>query len=186
MSHKQHFDEGGGNLHEMSPNDILEIMKKNDCDHFIWISKDVTEGDIVHLARVYAHELQHIIQKQQYPELDLVNHLIADYLGELGGMHAIDNPIELDAEIKAFEIITSTFNNEKLTAYYNSEKAVSQNAKNFYEKLEKLKLTIAEPVDIQVDTFILKHKLELQKLMQCPQYAKHQNRFNQYINVRNI
>jgi len=68
-----------GQLEETSPEHMFEIMDPPRCDHLIWVSKRVAVGSCLRLVWVLAHELRHVKQEIEYPELSTTNLIIKKF-----------------------------------------------------------------------------------------------------------
>ena len=129
-----------GGLEEMSPQHILDIMGKLDCEHFVWISPSVLNGNEFYAIWVLAHELQHVIQDSNHPELAKVGTFLSYALPAMKPdtqLDQLDFPAELDAELKAKEMAISLLGVESYRAFVNNE-VLHNNANDYYKKLEIL------------------------------------------------
>jgi hypothetical protein len=92
------------------PNKIFKIMEKDDCDHFIWISKNICEAEHIKFAWYYAHELQHLIHYVDNPSLCNLSYFLHDtYSGIDRPRWPIEIPIEFDCDQKAKMIVENIF-----------------------------------------------------------------------------
>lgn len=92
------------------PCDVFKIMESNDCDHFIWISKEICEADDAKFAWYYSHELQHLIHYIENPALCNRSYFLHDtYSGISGPRWPIEVPIEFDCDQKAKMIVEELF-----------------------------------------------------------------------------
>jgi hypothetical protein len=134
-----------GGIEEMSPEHILKIMEKSDCEHFIWISPSATNGDPFYAAWVLAHEVQHLIQDIRYPELAKVGTFLRRAYPAVRTdieLNQLDFPGELDCEIKAKEITTFLFGIESYENFVAKEgKMRGDITVKYYKKLNELEMT---------------------------------------------
>ena len=92
------------------PRDIFKIMESNDCDHFIWISKEICDADDAKFSWYYSHELQHLIHYIENPALCNLSYFLHDtYRGISGPRWSIEVPIEFDCDQKAKMIVENIF-----------------------------------------------------------------------------
>ena len=92
------------------PCDIFTIMKRDDCDHFIWISKEICESNDAKFAWYYSHELQHLIHYIENPSLCNLSYFLHDtYSGINGPRWPIEVPIEFDCDLMAKTIVKDIF-----------------------------------------------------------------------------
>src|SRR5574340_312591 len=111
-----------GGIEEMSPPHILDIMRRPDCEHFVWISPTIANGNEFYASWVFVHELQHVIQDVSYPELAKVGTFLRYALPAINSrLNQLDFPAELDAEIKAKELTISLLGLESYRAFESSE-----------------------------------------------------------------
>ncbi|MDD1758508.1 MAG: hypothetical protein LUQ22_07250 [Methanotrichaceae archaeon] len=132
-----------GGLEEMSPQHILDIMGKPDCEHFVWISPSVLNGNEFYATWVLAHELQHVIQDSNHPELAKVGTFLRYALPAMktdAQLNQLDFPGELDAELKAKEMAISLLGVESYRAFVSNE-VLHNNANDYYKKLEILEIS---------------------------------------------
>jgi len=131
-----------GGIEEMSPDHVLEIIRKPDCKYFLWISPSVFNGSEFYAAWVFAHELQHLIQDINYPELAKVGTFLyyAHPAIKSGAqLTQLDLPAELDAEIKAKQITISLFGLESYQAFIKKEQILHGDSKiEYHKKLQRL------------------------------------------------
>lgn len=133
-----------GGIEEMSPKHILDIIHKPDCEHFVWISPSVANGNEFYATWAFAHELQHVIQDVSHPELAKVGTFLRYSLPAIktsGRLNQLDLPAELDAEIKAKEMTVSLLGLESYRAFVGNEENVQDNAADYYKKLETLEIS---------------------------------------------
>lgn len=132
-----------GGIEEMSPQHILGIMDKPDCEHFVWISPSLANGNEFYATWVLAHELQHIIQDFSHPELAKVGTFLRYALPAIktdARLNQLDFPAELDAEIKAKEMAISLLGLESYHAFVSNE-ILDNNATDYYKKLQILEIS---------------------------------------------
>jgi hypothetical protein len=92
------------------PPDIFKIMESNDCDHFIWISKEICDADDAKFSWYYSHELQHLIHYIENPALCNLSYFLHDTYSGIGGPRwPIEVPIEFDCDQKAKMIVERIF-----------------------------------------------------------------------------
>jgi len=130
-----------GGIEEISPQHVLDIMHHPDCEHFVWMSPTVANGDEFYAAWAFAHELQHLIQDVSHPELSKVTTFLRYALPIVkknARLTQLDLPAELDAEIKAKELTISLFGFESYQAFVSSETRGDANASDYYKHLQTL------------------------------------------------
>jgi hypothetical protein len=165
-----------GGIEEMSPEHILKIMEKSDCEYFIWISPSVTNGDPFYAAWVLAHEAQHLIQDITYPELAKVGTFLRRAYPAVRTdieLNQLDLPGELDCEIKAKEITTFLFGIVSYENFVSKEK--KSHAVNYYKKLNELE--IKQP-DFREQTLLLLCRWKEQFIEQQKIFNQQSNNFD--------
>jgi len=129
-----------GQLEEMSPEHMLEIMDPPCCDHLIWVSKRVAVGSCLRLVWVLAHELRHLKQEIEYPELSTTSLLIKRLSNQLPlkSKYQFGVPAELDAEWLANQTVVKFFGSDSLTAFIDEECQRDEKAGPYYRELSAL------------------------------------------------
>lgn len=129
------------------PEDIFKIMERNDCDHFIWISKKICDADDAKFSWYYTHELQHLIHYVKNPALCNLSYFLCDtYSGISGSRWPCEVPIEFDCDQKAKNIVKKIFTPNE---YEKCIKDVFLEEKE-YLKFKELEALI--PFDIEKET----------------------------------
>lgn len=144
------------------PGCIREIIEKEKCDHFIWISNKICISNSIHLAWTYAHELQHLKQHLQNPTLGLLNEFftlcVIRYLFEpdAPSKELITIPLENDAERAAKRAVTQIFGEDACTEYIEYRK--DYKSLRWYEIIPKI--DINEKYDVETETirYLCEHK----------------------------
>ncbi|MBW1796717.1 MAG: hypothetical protein JRJ38_20265 [Deltaproteobacteria bacterium] len=126
-----------GQLEEMSPEHMLEVMDPQRCDHLIWVSKRVAVGSFSRLVWVLAHELRHLRQEIEYPELSTTNLLIKRLSKQvpLKSKYQFGVPAELDAEWAAYQTVVKILGNDALNAFVTEECQRDEKAEPYYKEL---------------------------------------------------
>lgn len=133
-----------GGIEEMSPQHILDIMHKPDCEHFVWISPTVANGNEFYAAWAFAHELQHVVQDVSHPELSKVATFLRYALPAVkinARLTQLDLPAELDAEIKAKEFTISLLGLEAYQAFVSNETSSDAKASDYHTRLQTLEMS---------------------------------------------
>lgn len=125
-----------GGVEEMSPNHLLEIMQRRDCNHFIWLSACVGQKPPVHMSLIYAHELQHLVQNAVSPLLsELANFLSQTYPKLLGRSCQLDIPAECEAELTANSAVRAVFGSEALNTFWEDEVRSGRASQSYLDRL---------------------------------------------------
>lgn len=131
-----------GGIEECSPKYILDIMNKPDCEHFIWVSKKISESEDIYFCWVYSHEMHHMMQDIKNPRLSRIGCFLKNNYGCIEPKverTQIDIPTEFEAELKAEEIVIIIFGEELYRDYLRSNTETDENARRYFEKFEQLK-----------------------------------------------
>jgi len=128
---------GSGQLEEISPDHMLEIMDPPHCDHLIWVSKRAAVGSFSRLVWVLAHELRHLIQEIEYPELSTTNLLIKRLPKQvpLKSKYQFGVPAELDAEWAANQTVVKFLGNDARDAFIAEECQRDEKAESYFKEL---------------------------------------------------
>jgi hypothetical protein len=133
-----------GGIEEMSPEHILDIMHKPDCEHFVWISPTVANGNEFYAAWAFAHELQHVVQDVSHPELSKVATFLRyahPAVKANARLTQLDLPAELDAEIKAKELTISLLGLKSYQVFVSNETRNDANASDYHKQLQALEMS---------------------------------------------
>jgi len=128
---------------EAGPEHILKLMNSPDCDHFVWLSKRIAESEPVHMVRVYAHELRHVIQGTLYSGLSKLTAELTVSLQKSPPeaprtLYSIELPQELDAELAAWQLVRSVFGDDEYVAYRSREIANNAKAADYFRRFDEL------------------------------------------------
>lgn len=110
-----------GDIPPSSPSYILDITERDDCDHFIWIPKKGLSS-YISLTWNYSHELQHLKQGLQNPNLLFLNQFFLFNMRDMP-IHELRItiiPAEKDAEIAAKRAVTKKFGKDDCQKYIKS------------------------------------------------------------------
>jgi hypothetical protein len=121
-------------VEEMSPEHILQLINSPNCDHFVWLSKRIAEGEKVHMVWVYAHELRHVIQDTLYPGLSEITGSLQKVLSG----YQIEFPQELDAELAARSLVLKFFGEEEYADYRRRQCADNPKAADYFRRFDQL------------------------------------------------
>lgn len=155
-----HMNIRAGGIHEMSPEHVLEIMELPECEHFIWISKEVCISDQIRFTWIYTHELQHLIQDLNHPELSTItNFLTLTYsrVDPTAPKRQIDIPAEFEAELKAKEVVTKFFGVDAYSSYKAAER-LRPGSEEYFRAFEKRQSTWSGDLVKETLTILRSHK----------------------------
>lgn len=141
-------------IHGYHPPNIYKIMERDDCDHFIWISKEICDATHAKFSWYYSHELQHLIHYIENPVLCNLSYFLHDtYSGISGPRWPIEVPIEFDCDQKAKMIVKNIFGSKSLDECINSIFCRE-------EYLKFMEIEALMPFDIETETvrIICEHK----------------------------
>lgn len=90
-----------------APEHVREALASQNGSHLVWLSRAVCEACNSTFAWVLAHELRHVWQDRNHPNVRVLNEFMATYYSRPFGHapHGLDLPYELDAEIAAKRIV---------------------------------------------------------------------------------
>jgi hypothetical protein len=101
-------------IHGDHPGDIYKIMERNNCDHLIWMSKKICDADDVHFSWIYVHELQHLLNYIENPDLYNLSRFLCDtYSGIDGRRWPCEVPDEFYCDQKAKMIVEIIYGAER-------------------------------------------------------------------------
>ncbi len=129
-------------VEEISPEHILQLFESTDCDHFVWLSKRIGEGELVHMLLVYAHELRHVLQDTLYPGLSGMTEPLRKALrggaAQRPTSFQIEMPQEFDAELAARDVVVKILGDEEYRTYRRREEAASPKATDYFRRFDEL------------------------------------------------
>lgn len=139
-----------GGIEEMSPSHILEIIENPKCKYFIWVSRTVPLTDDMEFSWIYSHELQHMAQDIKYPNVSFLTcFLLVTYHRVDPTTTVLDIPAELDAELKAIEILNVFFGAAACRAYLQHRLPIMRTSEY---SLKLTSLIVKPPIDIEKET----------------------------------
>lgn len=149
-----------GGVEKMSPSYILEIMKKADCEHLVWVSKRIGENEDVHFTWVYAHELQHLLHDILCPGLSIIGCFLRLTYGCIDPnvkRYDIDIPTEFDCEKRAKGVVKEIFG-EKACNSYIKDQLQNPERKECFEKLKDVEPSMHFNVEKETLDLLCRYK----------------------------
>ncbi len=145
-----HMNIERGGIEEMSPAHIIEIMENPDCRYFIWVCRTVPKTDDLEFSWIYSHELQHMAQDMMCPHVSSLTCFLSLTYGRIcPDVIPIDIPAELDAELKAIEILNVLFGPDACHEYLQNRLPTMRDS----AYASKLTSSIGgDPIDIEKET----------------------------------
>ncbi len=134
------------------PDEIENYVLGKCYDHFIWISKRISESDDIYFAWILSHELQHFNQSLKNPSLLIVAELLHCLDSGKNNVKDLEIPTELECERTAKQIVISIFGEEKCNSYLRK---IKEEADNPYDKMrygKLLELNIIADFDVEKET----------------------------------
>jgi hypothetical protein len=125
-------------IEEISPDHILALLNQASCHHFVWISKRIGTGELVHMIWVLAHELRHLVQNTLFPGLSEMSHILRP---AVHGGFQLEIPNELDAELAAKDAVRRIVGEEQYQAYRYRQCANEPRAAAYFRRLDELEAT---------------------------------------------
>lgn len=144
-----HLNIKDGGTEEMSPEHLLRLMESKEYAHLIWLSKQACEEKEMRFTWILAHELRHLEQDLLSPTLSKAGHFLRIALGgiEIEEPKVVNLiPTELDADMKARQIIQKLFGVEASDEYMKKE-SIDGNHK------ESFQIVISQNPDKSYDVF---------------------------------
>jgi hypothetical protein len=133
-----------GDLQDGAPASVAALMDDQDCQRLIWLSKSLVEGDQVHLAWVFAHEICHVLQFNCVRSVASLQ----VQLRELLAMHShlrtgtqLNRADELDSELFAKSLTRRLFGAVEFEAYLSRQRIISGGAA-YHAHLELLESSL--------------------------------------------
>lgn len=112
-----------GGVEEMSPRYVFELMSRPDCEHFIWISRREAAASLPRFVWLYAHEVQHLVQRVSDELCARANSLIRAAYGRTDNTPKLplEFPSEFDAELAARNVVRDLLGDDVLTRYIEDQ-----------------------------------------------------------------
>jgi hypothetical protein len=112
-----------GGAEELSPRYVFDVMSLPDCDHFIWLSRREATASLPRFVWIYAHEVQHLVQRRSDQLCARANSLIRAAYERAHGTPKLplDIPSELDAELVARNVVRELLGEAVLTHYLEDQ-----------------------------------------------------------------
>jgi len=129
-----HMNIKDGDIEEISPNPLLEIMKSKKYSQLIWISGDISQGKDIEFIWGLAHELRHLEQDLITVVLSKAGNFLSNTLGNIEtDEQKIDLivPTELDAELIAWRVARNIFGNEIANSYVLNNSKSGERKKSY-------------------------------------------------------
>ncbi len=149
-----------GGVEEMSPEHILAIMDKPDCEHFVWVSKRIGKSEHIHFAWVYSHELQHLLRDISCHKLSIVGHFLNVTYGLIDPKvtrYYIDIPTEFDCDRRAKGIVTEIFGQEKCDRHILNQ-GQNPDRKDWAERMQDVEPSALFDVERETLDLLCQHK----------------------------
>jgi hypothetical protein len=110
-------------VEELSPRYVFDVMSLPDCDHFIWISRREATASLPRFVWIYAHEVQHLVQRRSDPLCARANSLIRSAYGRMNNAPKLplEIPSELDAELVARNVVRELLGEAALGSYLEDQ-----------------------------------------------------------------
>lgn len=156
------------------PDEVINCILGNSYEHFIWISKRICEGEDIHFAWVYSHELQHLKQNLKNPFLLIVAQLLdcIEYKDRYTGI-----PTEFECELEAKKTVIDIWDKDKCDSYLRKMMVDSCDNEKRYRNLLELNVMAKFDVEEEIKQVICTDKdkfKQFQKQMQdngCTDYS---------------
>ncbi len=112
-----------GGVEELSPRYVFDLMSRPDCDHFIWISRREAMASLPRFVWIYAHEVQHLVQRRGDPLCARANSLIRAAYGRSVSTPRLplEVPSEFDAELVARNVVRELLGEAVLRSYLEDQ-----------------------------------------------------------------
>jgi hypothetical protein len=120
----QALDLSQSDVDSMCPHYIWSVTRRDNYQFLLWFSKRVSLYPNINFTWIVAHELTHYKQSIFTPELLIINSFLLEILPSLsikGVKSLISIPIELDAELNAWEITKNLFSNTQIKAFFENK-----------------------------------------------------------------
>jgi hypothetical protein len=110
-------------VEELSPRYVFDVMSLPDCDHFIWISRREATASLPRFVWIYAHEVQHLVQRRSDPLCARANSLIRAAYGRTNNTPRLplEIPSEFDAELVARNVVRELLGEPVLKSYLEDQ-----------------------------------------------------------------
>ena len=117
-----HINIKTGGVEEISPQDIIEIMKDSSTINFVWLSKNGWERGNIAFVWIYAHELKHLMQDIATPDIhDKTKQLIKLYnFSGRSTINVYNIPVEYDADLGAKYVLEQLFSEDESINFFNT------------------------------------------------------------------
>lgn len=118
-----YMDIASGGPEDLSPKYVFDIMSRPDCEHFIWISQRAAAAPLPRFLWIYAHEVQHLVQRLRDPLCARANNLIRAAYGRTDrtAKLPLEFPAEFDAELAARNAVRRLLGADALAAYLEEQ-----------------------------------------------------------------
>jgi hypothetical protein len=110
-------------VEELSPRYVFDLMNLPDCDHFIWISRREATASLPRFVWIYAHEVQHLVQRRSDPLCARANSLIRVAYGRMSNAPKLplEIPSEFDSELVARNVVRELLGDAVLRSYLEDQ-----------------------------------------------------------------
>jgi hypothetical protein len=134
-----YMDIGFGGPEPMSPRYVFDVMTRPDCEHFIWISRREAEASLPRFVWIYAHEVQHLVQRLHDRLCARANSLIRASYGMTDHTPKLplEFPAELDAELTARNVVRDLLGRAVLDRYVEDQ-SIDPVGRAYYERFREL------------------------------------------------
>lgn len=159
-----HMNIKSGGVEEMSPQDLLEIMKNSETKHLVWVSNKICEAEEIYFAWVLSHEIQHLIQDERDSEISFLGNFLLGFLGCVkNGASWVEVPTEYDSERTAKFLVYKLFGKAQLKKYIEKQLADPQNV-NTFRRYEALTRIYSKNIKAETVKILCKYRREFEKL----------------------
>jgi hypothetical protein len=110
-------------VEELSPRYVYDIMSLPDCEHFIWISRREATASLPRFVWIYAHEVQHLVQRRSDLLCARANSLIRAAYARMNNAPRLplEIPSEFDAELVARNVVRELLGECELQRYLEDQ-----------------------------------------------------------------
>jgi len=146
-----------GGIEEISPADIVCIMKDPNTIHFIWLSNLWKRNEIT-FTWLFAHELKHLKQNITTPNInEKTEQLKKLYEGsvcsKISQYNQYDLPVEKDADLTAKYVVEKLFPEKQVDDFFNWMISDGKRAKSF-KHLQTVSGALCNDYEYQTDHLI--------------------------------
>ncbi len=148
-----------GGVEGASPAHVLELMERPDCQHLVWVSRQIGESEPIRMVWVYAHELRHLSQDLENPLLSRLTYFLDRAYPRIEpSKRQIDIPGEFDAELAARDVVVELFGAEEYHAYIHREIEHSPEAERYFSSFDEIEDTWSGDPMVESLRIVCRHR----------------------------